>query len=144
MAFDWDAAEARRAALDGADRVYLVPSEPRPEFLDLVAAFFDEAAATGVRHVTAISAFGVDAAPDEVPLRAMELAVTRREDLRSTIIRPSWFMQNYTEGFYAPQVAAGTLALPAGDGAEAFIDAADIAAVAAATLTAPEAHAGRS
>jgi uncharacterized protein YbjT (DUF2867 family) len=49
-------------------------------------------------------------------------------------------MQNFSETFLKP--VDGVITVPTGDGAEAFIDAEDIAAVAAATLASPGAHAG--
>ena len=49
-------------------------------------------------------------------------------------------MQNFSETFLKP--VDGTITVPTGDGAEAFVDAEDIAAVAAATLANPDAHAG--
>jgi uncharacterized protein YbjT (DUF2867 family) len=48
-------------------------------------------------------------------------------------------MQNFSETFLKP--AGGAIVVPAGDGAEAFVDAEDIAAVASATLADPWAHA---
>jgi uncharacterized protein YbjT (DUF2867 family) len=51
-------------------------------------------------------------------------------------------MQNFTEAFFAPGVAEGQLVSPTGDGAEPFIDAEDIAAVAVAALT-EAGHGGR-
>ena len=52
-----------------------------------------------------------------------------------TILRPGWFAQNFSEGFFLDGVRAGELALPTGAGAAAFVDADDIAAVAVAALT---------
>jgi len=49
-------------------------------------------------------------------------------------------MQNFSESFLKP--VAGTIAVPTDNGPEAFIDAEDIAAVAAVTLARPDAHAG--
>ncbi len=58
--------------------------------------------------------------------------------------RPSWFAQNFTEGVFADGVRQGVLAAPAGDGLEPFIDADDIADVAAALLLdADGRHAGK-
>jgi uncharacterized protein YbjT (DUF2867 family) len=49
-------------------------------------------------------------------------------------------MQNFSQTFLKP--VDGVISVPTGDGAEAFVDAEDIAAVATATLASPEAHAG--
>ena len=140
--FDWDDPSTHDTALDGVDRVYLVPPALRLDHASIVGAFLDRAEAAGIRHVTLLSAFGVGQAPPESPLRAVELALTGRTALSWSVLRPTWFMQNFTEGVFVPLVERGTLTLPAGNGAEAFIDAEDIAASAAATLRNPAAHAG--
>jgi uncharacterized protein YbjT (DUF2867 family) len=112
----------------------------RTDFAGQVSGFLDLAEAVGVRHVTYLSAFGVDRAPPEVAHRAVELDLMGRGALTHSILRPAWFMQNFSETFLKP--VDGVIAVPTGDGAEAFVDAEDIAAVAAATLASPDAHAG--
>jgi uncharacterized protein YbjT (DUF2867 family) len=49
-------------------------------------------------------------------------------------------MQNFSETFLKP--VDGVITVPTANGSEAFVDAADIAAVAAETLASPDAHAG--
>src|SRR5947209_377739 len=66
-------------------------------------------------------------------MRREELAL-EASGLGWSVLRPSWFMQNFTEGAFAGMVEAGTLALPTGSGANPLIDAGDIAAVAARLL----------
>jgi uncharacterized protein YbjT (DUF2867 family) len=83
---------------------------------------------------------GVDAAAPEMAMRSVELDLLGRQRLTHSILRPAWFMQNFSETFLKP--VDGAIVVPTGDGAEAFIDAEDVAAVAAATLAYPEAHAG--
>jgi uncharacterized protein YbjT (DUF2867 family) len=73
-------------------------------------------------------------------MRRVELDLLSRPGLTHAILRPAWFMQNFSETFLKP--AGGAIVVPAGDGTESFIDAADIAAVASATLADPQAHAG--
>jgi len=48
-----------------------------------------------------------------------------------TIVRSSFLFQNFSEGYLLETVLAGEVAFPAGDVAEPFIDAEDIADVAA-------------
>jgi uncharacterized protein YbjT (DUF2867 family) len=52
-----------------------------------------------------------------------------------TIVRSTWFAQNFSEGAFADLVLAGEVALPAGDTPEPFVDVDDIADVAVAALT---------
>ena len=139
--FDWDDPATHRPALEGADRVYLVAPVMRMDFAGQVSSFLDLAQAAGVRHVTYLSAFGFDQVPPQwVAHRAVELDLMGRGAITHSILRPAWFMQNFSETFLKP--VDGVITVPTGDGAEAFVDAEDIAAVAAATLASPGAHAG--
>src|SRR5689334_5732444 len=141
--FDWDDPSTHDAALAGAGALWLVPPTLRTDHAPLVSALLDRAEAAGVGHVTLLSAGGVEHAPPEVALRAIELDLIARERLGRTIVRPRWFMQNFSEGYFAPAIATeGVVSAPTGDGAEAFVDVEDIAAVAAATLLDPAAHDG--
>ncbi|SQE00299.1 conserved hypothetical protein [Parafrankia sp. Ea1.12] len=66
----------------------------------------------------------------------------RSTGMRWTILRPGWFAQNFSEGFFHASIQRGELRLAAGDGAAAFVDTRDIADVAVAALT-EDNHAGR-
>jgi uncharacterized protein YbjT (DUF2867 family) len=138
--FDWDDPATHRPALEDAGRIYLVAPVMRTDFAGQVSGFLDLAEAVGVRHVTYLSAFGVDRAPLEVAHRAVELDLMGRGAFTHSILRPAWFMQNFSETFLRP--VDGVITVPTGGGAEAFVDAEDVAAVAAATLARPGAHAG--
>jgi uncharacterized protein YbjT (DUF2867 family) len=138
--FDWDDPATHRSAVEGADRVYLLAPVMRTRFAPQVSAFLDLAEAGGVRHVTYLSAYGIEFAPTEVALRAVELDLMGRSALTHTIVRPAWFMQDFSETFLMP--VDGAIVVPTGNGGEAFVDADDIAAVVAATLADPEGHAG--
>jgi uncharacterized protein YbjT (DUF2867 family) len=139
--FDWNDSTTHRPALEGVDRVYLMtPVMGQAELTDLVGTFLDQAAAAGVQHVTYLSAYGMDQAPPEVGPRAVELDLLGRTDFTHSIVRPAWFMQNFSEGHLVP--VDGFITVPTGEGTEAFVDVEDIAAVAAATLADPGAHVG--
>jgi len=64
-----------------------------------------------------------------------------RQAFTSSVLRPAWVMQNFTDQ-HLP-VIQDMITVPTAGGAEAFVDAADIAAVAVETLADPGAHAGR-
>jgi uncharacterized protein YbjT (DUF2867 family) len=139
--FDWDNQATWEEALRGVTELYLVSPILRIDFVDLVGRFLDQAERAGVRHVTYLSAYGMEHAPAEVALRAVELDLAVRGSLTSTVIRPAWFMEDFSETFLQP--VNDEIVVPAGDGAEAFVSVEDIAAIAAVTLTEPEKHAGR-
>ena len=138
VAFDWNDPATYDAALAGVGALYLVPPGQQVDFVDEVTALLDRAEAAGVRHVTLLTAREVDTLPPEVPMRAAELHLAGRAGLTHAILRPGWFMQDFDEAFFLP--AGGRLAVPSGDGAEAFVHADDIADVAVATLVAPAEH----
>ncbi|MEV6171482.1 NmrA family NAD(P)-binding protein [Streptomyces sp. NPDC051954] len=138
--FDWDAPATHARALDGVDRVYLVTPVLRITYADLVSDFLDRAAETGVRHVTYLSTHGSEQAPSKVDIRAVELDLARRGAFTHSVLRPAWVMQNFSDE-HLP-VIEGAITVPTRGGAEAFVDATDIAAVAVETLVDPDAHAG--
>lgn len=139
--FDWDNQATWEQTLRGATGLYLVSPVLRIDFAGLVSRFLDQAERAGIRHVTYLSAYGMEHAPAEVALRAVELDLAARGSLTSTVIRPAWFMEDFSETFLQP--VNDEILVPAGDGAEAFVSVEDIAAVAALTLIEPETHAGR-
>ncbi|WP_433270409.1 NAD(P)H-binding protein [Actinosynnema sp. CS-041913] len=134
LRFDWSDESTWDAALAGATAVYLVPPALNLEWAE-VAAFLPRAAAAGVRRVVYLSARGID------PADRRE-AVVRESTVDWTILRPTWFHQNFTEDFLLPMVLADEVALPIGPGRHPFIDAQDIADVAVAALTS-DGHAGK-
>jgi uncharacterized protein YbjT (DUF2867 family) len=139
--FDWSESDTWDAALRGITAVYLIaPSLVGPAH-DFVAA----AEAAGVRRLALLSGRGADTwgdSPFGRDMRAAEDAV-RGATLEWTILRASNFQQNFDEDVFHAPLVAGELALPAGDVPEPFVDVEDVAAVAAAVLTHPDHHAGR-
>ena len=65
-----------------------------------------------------------------------------QSSIPATVVRASWFNQNFSEGAFADMVKAGHITLPAGGVREPFVDADDIAEVALAALT-EDGHAGQ-
>jgi uncharacterized protein YbjT (DUF2867 family) len=139
--FDWNDPSTFASALLKVSGVYLVSPVMRVDFANIVVQFLDEAERAGVRHVTFLSAYGMEHAPAEVALRAVELDLASRTALSHSIVRPAWFMQNFSETFVKP--VNDEIVVPCEMGAEAFVNADDIASVAAATLSDPARHAGR-
>ena len=136
-AFDWNDRTTWTAALEGVAAVYVsyYPDLAVPGAADEVAALVDLAKANGVSRLVLLSGRG------EAEAQACE-AVVMRSDTDWTILRCSWFNQNFSETLMADMVLAGEIALPAGDVGEPFIDADDIADVAVAALT-DDSHIGQ-
>ena len=135
-AFDWEAPDTWAAALDGVRAVYIsyAPDIALDGAAETVAAFARQAVGAGVERLVLISGRG------EVGAERAEQFV-RDAGAAWTILRASWFDQNFTESYLLDPVLYGEVALPVGDMAEPFVDADDIADVAVAALTDPR-HAG--
>lgn len=141
--FDWHDPSTYPGALEGVSGVYLVPPANSVDFAGPVAGFLDVAESAGVEHVTYLSARGVEHAPAELALRAVELDLEARTTFSHTFLRPAWYMENFSESFLLPGIVAqGQVIAPAGTGAEAFVSVEDVSAVAVASLTEPGRHAG--
>jgi uncharacterized protein YbjT (DUF2867 family) len=139
--FDWDDPGSYAGALQGVDRVYLVTPTMRVRYVDLVTKFLDLAEAAGVGHVTLLSTYNGDRAPQDVDIAAVEIQVANRAGLTHTILRPAWVVQNFTDEHLS--IVDGLLIVAGcGGGGEAFVDALDIAEVAVATLLKPDEHGG--
>jgi uncharacterized protein YbjT (DUF2867 family) len=123
--------------LDDITGVYLV--EPSLGDGGRLSRFAAEAVSAGARRLVLLSAPRAGEAGH--PLHAAEEAV-RGSGASWTILRPNWFAQNFSEGPWAAGVRDGALILPAGQGRAPFVDAEDIADVAAAALT-DDRHGGR-
>lgn len=118
-------------ALDGIDSLYLLMPADNLQVEQYLLPVIAAAAARGVKTVLQ-SVMGVEHEPQN-PYRQVELAVQRALP-SAVVLRPNWFADNF-HGMWAPAVAQGVIALPAGTGASSFIDARDIAACALAALT---------
>lgn len=135
---DFAAMASLDAAMDGIEQVFLA-SFDRPEQIALQRNVLQAAKGAGVRHIVRMSTMGVDRKP-HVSIFDAHLEGERQLEasgLDFTHLRPSWVMQN----FYS-FVVENRIRLPVGDGRVAFVDAEDIAGVAASALT-KAGHAGK-
>lgn len=133
VAFDYGNAGTVRAALAGVSAVFsAVPYELLPAAeTDLIAA----AKAAGVTRFVKLSALGVEVDPAS-PHSVAEAAL-RASGLAWTIVRPTFFMQNYATLSADGIRTQGRIYEPAADGRSAFVDTRDIAEVVATVLTRP-------
>ncbi|MFE3850634.1 NAD(P)H-binding protein [Streptomyces griseorubiginosus] len=132
--FDWYDPDSQADALAGVDRVYLVPPVGDPDPAAVMLPFLRQARAAGVSRAVLLSS-------SAVPERGPAVGVVHRElpglfDAWA-VLRPSWFMQNFT-GTHMHALGirdTGTIRTAAGKGRVGFVDAEDIAAVAVHALT---------
>src|SRR5262249_14643500 len=119
-AFDWNEESTWASALDGMSAAYITyaPDLAVPGAADHVRRFAQRAVGAGVEKLVLLAGRG------EPQVRPAEEAV-RQSGADFTILEAAFFAQNFSEGLLAP--ADGEIAFPAGDVAEPFIDADDIA-----------------
>ncbi len=130
--FDWNKPEGWDAVLDGVTSAYISysPDLAIPGATKSIQQFIDKAVEHGVSRLVLLSGRGEEEA------QACE-KIVQAVDVEWTVVRSSWFMQNFSEGEFLQLVLGGTIALPAADVPEPFIDVNDIADVAVAALTEP-------
>lgn len=134
--FDWLDASTWAPALAGTEVAFVcfVPDLAAKDAPEMIRLFAATAVSAGVRRVVLLSGRG------EANAELCE-QIMASSGLGCTVVRASWFNQNFSEGTLLPSVISGVIALPAGDRREPFIDVRDIADVAVAALT-DERHAG--
>ena len=135
--FDWGDQDTWDAVLDSVTAAYIsyAPDLAIPGATDAIRAFVERAVEHGVRRLVLLSGRGEEEAQE------CELII-QRPDIEWTVVRCSWFSQNFSEGEFLDMVLAGEIALPAGEVGEPFVDVDDIADVAVAALT-EDGHAGQ-
>ena len=135
--FDWEGEATWEPALQNVGSVYVsyYPDLAVPGSVEAVRSFAELAVESGVRRLVLLSGRG------EPEAERAEAAV-RDSGVDLTILRSTWFMQNFSEDYMLEHVLSGEIRLPAGDVPTPFLDADDIAEVAVAALT-DERHAGQ-
>ena len=128
--FDWYDQSTWQNALDGVSAVYVVfyPDLAVPGAKEIIADFTRAAEASGVDHLVLLTGRGEDEA------QACE-KIVMSSTLDWTIVRASWFAQNFSENFFLDDIIRGQVVVPFDDFTEPFVDADDIADVAFAALT---------
>jgi uncharacterized protein YbjT (DUF2867 family) len=140
--FDWYDESTWVPAVGDAEAVFLKGLDSDDDAAAIIARFLS--AAPAVRRVVLMSAVGVDRTPDHAPRRAVELAV-QNSGRRWTILRPSWFLQNFDEDewvFARALRERGELYAGSGESRAGFTDTRDLADAAVTVLT-EEGHDGR-
>ncbi|WP_316839466.1 NAD(P)H-binding protein [Pedobacter gandavensis] len=127
--FDWEDKNTWAPVLKGVTSVYItfqpdLAVKGAEECIDL---FVNMAKKAGIQKLVLLSGRG------EPEAQRCE-KIVMESGLNWTIVRASWFNQNFSESFLMEPILAGYVALPAGEVKEPFIDADDIADVVVASL----------
>ncbi len=135
--FDWENPETWAEALDGMDSVYITfqPDLAVPGALKAIEGFTVQAVKGGIQKMVLLSGKGEKEA---------ELCekVVMNAGANWTIVRATWFNQNFSEGFLLDPIVAGHVALPRGDVLVPYVDVDDIADVVVESLL-DDSHVGQ-
>lgn len=128
-AFDWGNPGTWPKVVEGIDSVYITfqPDLAVPDAVGKIENFVDLAVESGVRKMVLLSGRG------EKEARVCEQLVMNAAPSWS-IVRASWFNQNFSESIFLQPILEGHVALPRADALEPFVDADDIADVVVETL----------
>ncbi|MEM9674435.1 MAG: NAD(P)H-binding protein [Bacteroidota bacterium] len=129
-AFDWHNPSTWVAALEGIDKVYVTfqPDLAVPGARDAIEALVRQAKQSKVKKMVLLSGKGE---------REAELSeqIVINSGLDYTIVRASWFNQNFSENFFLEPILAGYVALPQAEAKIPYVDTDDIADVVVESLT---------
>ena len=130
--FDWEDRATWVPALRDVESVYVTyyPDLAAPGAAATVRSFVELAVESGIRRLVLLSGRGEEEA------QVSEQTV-RDSGGDWTILRSSWFNQNFSENFLLDGVLSGVVVLPVDGVREPFVDADDIADVATAALMEP-------
>ena len=134
--FDWNDPGSWDAALDGGTAAYMsyAPDLANPGATAAIKAFVDKAVSRDVKRLVLLSGRG-----EEEAQRCERIVAGA--GVEWTVVRASWFDQNFFEGAFLGMVRDGAITLPAADVPEPFVDINDIADVAVAALS-EDGHSG--
>lgn len=123
-AFDWENTETYDTALKDMDRAYIVyyPDLAVPGSRDAISTLTKKALQAGLEKVVLLSGKG------ETEAEACE-EIVANSGLNYTLVRASWFNQNFSEGAFLEFILNGVVALPMPKAEIPFVDANDIADV---------------
>lgn len=125
--------EGIKEAFEGVDRAFLLAPPGYSNQHALLSPLIQEAKRRGLKKVVLMTAMGANA-DESTPFRRAEVEL-EKSGLAYNIIRPNWFLQNFHTFWIHGIATQNKILLPAGQAKVSFIDARDIALVAAKLLT---------
>jgi uncharacterized protein YbjT (DUF2867 family) len=127
--FDWENPSTWEGALQGMESVYITfqPDLAVPGAKEAIEEFTSQAVKSGVRKVVLLSGKGEQEAEECE-------RIVMNSGLDWTVVRASWFNQNFSESFFLDPILAGHVALPKNEALVPYVDANDIADVVVASL----------
>lgn len=124
--------EGIREAFEGVTRAFIMSPPPIADQYSVFAPLIQESKRRGLKKVVLLSAWGTNAI-ETSPLRKAEIEL-EKSGINYNIVRPNWFMQNFSTFWVQGIKEHGKIFLPAGNSKTSYISTLDIAAVSAKLL----------
>lgn len=127
--FDWEKPEGWEDVLQGINQVYISfqPDLAVPSSLEAIKTLVQVCRSNQVKRLVLLSGRG------EPEARACE-QIVQNSGLEWTILRSSWFLQNFSEGMFLEQILEGRVLFPKVAAKEPFVDLDDLCELAFASL----------
>lgn len=127
--FDWEKPEGWEEVLQGINQVYISfqPDLAVPTSLEAIKTLVQVCRSNQVKRLVLLSGRG------EPEARACE-QIVQNSGLEWTILRSSWFLQNFSEGMFLEQILEGRVLFPKVAAKEPFVDLDDLCELAFASL----------
>ncbi len=135
--FDWNDPSGWDRVLEGIDKMYItfVPDLAVPGAFEAIKELSKRAQNAGVKKMILLSGKG------EKEAERCEQVIAE-SGINYTIVRASWFNQNFSESFFLEPILAGHLAMPKPKVKVPYVDTGDIADVVVASMM-DEKHNGK-
>ena len=135
MHMDYNKPETIAASLDKVGKLFLL-TLPSLNMTEISSKVVSEAKKNGVQYIVKLSVYGADAQPGITigRLHRQQEKIIEESGISYTFLRSSAFMQNFVNYYGYNIKAQNAIYLPAGEGKVSFVDARDIAALAAKLL----------
>ena len=127
--FDWENSSNWEKVLKGIDKVYITfqPDLAVPGALKAIETLTHKMKISGVKKVVLLSGKG------EKEAELCEQVIIH-SGIDYSIVRASWFMQNFSESFFLDPIVSGHVALPNANAKVPYVSTDDIAEVATEVL----------
>lgn len=132
--FDFEQPQTFDQAVQSVDRVFLLGPPLNMHLDQLIEPFIDYLYKNEIKRVVYLSAFGAESMRG-LPFHTVVEQKLKAMDFAWTILRPSFFSQNFKSYEYENITEHGITYMPAGDGKVGFVDVCDVGEVTAAVLT---------
>ncbi len=133
--FDFEDETTFANATEDVTGVFLLAPPLTPNVVDLVSSFIDYLKKIKLTNVTYMGAFGMEDLEDKIPVHGAIIEKLKAKNFDLTILKPSFFSQNFKTYEYENIMERNMTFMPAGNGKVGFVDTKDIAEMAVATLT---------